>query len=160
DPVTGQRRRFKVRSKTKSVVLAKMREATGKAEKNVAPGAGAITVGDFLDSWLASVVDGRGDSDNTRTSYRQIIDKHLKPGIGSIRLDKLTPEDVDRLLAHKAKNGKLDTASPKRRDALIEAGDTGLSRSYIGRMRTLLADALRHAERRSLVVRNAGALSV
>jgi hypothetical protein len=38
--------------------------------------------------------------------------------------------------------------------------DSGLSKSYVARMRSVLADALTHAERRTLVVRNAGRLAV
>jgi integrase len=38
--------------------------------------------------------------------------------------------------------------------------ETGLARPHVSRMKTILADALRHAERRGLVARNAGALAV
>jgi integrase len=86
------------------------------------------------------VVDGRVGSDNTRKNYEQIVRVHLVPVLGKVRLDKLSPEQVDRFLKSKA--------------------DEGLGRSHIGRMRTLLGDALTHAERRGLVARNAAALSV
>jgi hypothetical protein len=56
---------------------------------------------------------------------------------GHVRIDRLTPEMVDELLAAKAA--------------------AGLSRSYVSRTRTILADPLRHADRRGAVVRNAGA---
>ena len=70
----------------------------------------------------------------------QIVRVHLVPALGKAKLDKLSPEQVDRFLKSKA--------------------DEGLGRSHIGRMRTLLGDALTHAERRGLVARNAAALSV
>jgi hypothetical protein len=53
-------------------------------------------------------------------------------------MDKLTPQQVDRFLAARA--------------------SAGLSRTYIGRMRTTLIDALRHAERRGIVPRNVASL--
>lgn len=140
DPVTGKRVRFKIRAKTKTQALARMREAREKVDRNVKPGAGAITVGRFLDEWLKTVVDGRVASDNTRVNYEGIVRVHIKPALGSTRLDKLTADQVDRFLARKAA--------------------AGLSRSHVGRMRTILADAIRHAERRGLVARNAAALSV
>lgn len=55
-------------------------------------------------------------------------------------LSELTPEDVDKFLVGKAA--------------------AGLSRSYVRRMRMILTDALRHAERRGLVPHNAASLSV
>lgn len=99
-----------------------------------------MTVGAWLDHWLVTVIDGRVGSDNTRQNYRQIVRVHLEPAFGKVVLNKLTPEDVDRFLRRKARQG--------------------LGRSHIGRMRTLLADAFTHAERRGLVTRNAAALSV
>ncbi|MST34547.1 hypothetical protein GHK86_17695 [Acidimicrobiaceae bacterium USS-CC1] len=93
----------------------------------------------FLEHWLTTVVAGRV-GERTRDSYERIVRKHLSPALGHIRLEKLTPEDVDRMLAAKAA--------------------TGLCRAYITRMRIVLADALEHAQRRGLVVRNAGALAV
>lgn len=140
DPVTGRRQRIKVRARTKGEALAKLDQKRREFASGATPGAGAVTVADFLDDWLKKVVPGRVESDNTIANYTAVVDKHLKPALGSVRVDRLTPEQVDRMLAAKA--------------------DAGLSRSYISRMRTVLADALRHAERRGLVTRNAGALSV
>jgi integrase len=137
--VTGRRRRVKVRAKTKAEAMAKL-NAARDAHSRGATNGGAVTVGDFLDDWLAKVVPGRVGSENTIANYRAVVEKHLKPALGSTRVDRLRPEQVDRMLVAKA--------------------EAGLSRSYIGRMRTVLTDALRHAERRGLVARNAGALSV
>jgi integrase len=94
----------------------------------------------WLDHWLNTVIDGRVGSDNTRVNYAQAVHVHIVPALGKTRLDKLTAEDIDRFLAAKA--------------------EAGLSRTYVARIRTLLADALRHAERRGFVNRNAAALSV
>ena len=135
----GRRRRKYVSAQTRNEALGKLREAQRDAEKGVATDS-RMTVGKWLDHWLATVVDGRVDSDNTRLNYNQIVDVHLKPALGNVRLDKLTPEQVDRFLKSKA--------------------EAGLGRSHVGRMRSNLADALRHAERRGLVARNAGQLSV
>lgn len=104
------------------------------------PAGAKVTVGEWLQHWLTTVVDGRVDSDNTRSNYAQIVRVHIEPALGAIKLDKLTAEMVDQFLATMAK--------------------AGLARTHVSRMRTILADALRHAERRDLVARNAGALAV
>ncbi len=98
------------------------------------------TVGEWLDYWLKSVVEGRVGSDNTVANYATIVRVHLKPGLGDVRLAGLTPEQVDDFLASKAKAGR--------------------SKSYVARMRNVLADALSHAERRRLVTWNAAKHSV
>jgi integrase len=135
----GQPVRKYLRGRTRTEVLRKLREAQRQVAQGVVAD-GTMTIGRWLDLWLATVVDGRVGSDLTRLNYKQICEVHLKPALGKVRLVKLSPEQVDRFLRAKA--------------------DEGLGRSHIGRMRSILADALRHAERRGLVARNAGALSV
>ena len=96
--------------------------------------ASGTTVGEWLDYWLETVVHGRVGSDNTIANYTTIVRVHLKPGLGDVLLTQLTPEQVDRFLAERAESGR--------------------SKSYVARMRTVLADALSHAERRRLVTWN------
>ena len=48
-------------------------------------------MGEWLDYWLKSVVEGRVDSDNTVANYETIVRVHLKPGLGDVRLARLTP---------------------------------------------------------------------
>ena len=51
------------------------------------------TVGEWLDTWI----EGRRNiTDRTAHGYRHIIDKHLKPGLGAIPLDRLTAEHITR----------------------------------------------------------------
>jgi len=140
DPITGKRRRLVVYGKNKAEVLDKMQAARERASAGAPSRLGAITVADWLDHWLRTVIDGRVASDNTRANYDQAVRVHIVPALGRVRLAKLTPEEIDRFLAAKA--------------------DAGLARTYVARLRTLLADALRHAERRGLVNRNAASLSV
>jgi integrase len=118
-------------------VLAKLEEARQLVGAGVTDTSGT-TVESFLTSWLELVVAARV-GDNTADNYRTVIEHHVIPALGSIPLSKLTAEDVDRFLARKARR---------------------YSRSYVVRMRTLLVDALAHADKRGLVVRNVAALSV
>jgi len=139
DPSTGQRRRVKVKAKTKTEAIRKMRVEQDRIGASDAPQEPSVILERFLRSWTADVLPHRVGPD-TVANYRSLIDRHLIPGLGRHRLRDLTPEHVDRFLRAKA--------------------DTGLSRSSVGRLRSILADALTHAERRQLVVRNAGRLSI
>lgn len=135
----GRRVRKYVTGATRSQALSKLQVLQRTLEQGVTTD-GKMSVQKWLEHWLATVVDRRVASDNTRKNYEQIVRVHLTPGLGKTPLAALTAEQVDRFLAGKA--------------------EAGLSRSHIGRMRTILGDALRHAERRGLVPRNAAGLSV
>jgi len=139
DPTTGQRRRVKVRAKTKAEVVVKMRAEQDRLSTSGAATEPSVTVERFLRSWMADVLPHRVGP-GTVANYRSLIDRHLIPALGRHRLRDLTPEHVDRFLRAKA--------------------DAGLSRSSVGRLRSILTDALTHAERRQLVTRNAGRLSI
>ena len=66
------------------------------------PSAGKVTVAEWLESWPATVVDGRVESDNTRAGYARTVRLHLVPALGEVCLDRLSPEMVDRFLMSKA----------------------------------------------------------
>lgn len=139
DPTTGQRRRVKVRAKTKREAVQKMRAGQDRLSTSGAVAEPSVTLERFLRSWTADVLPHRV-AFATVAKYRSLIDRHLIPAIGRHRLRDLTLEHVDRFLRAKAA--------------------TGLSRSSVGRLRSILTDALTHAERRQLVGRNAGRLSI
>ncbi len=74
----------------------------------------------------------------TQRHVRRLV-VHIAPALGMATLSELTAEMVDKFLVAKA----------------VE----GLAKTHVSRMRTILADALRHAERRGLVIRNVAALA-
>lgn len=101
-------------------------------------GDGRATVADLATWWLSTVVPGQVDSPNALDHYRTIVEHHVVPGLGNVRLDQLRADMVDRRLASRSH----------------------LSRSYVARMRSTLAQILRHAERRGLLARNVANLAV
>jgi integrase len=139
DPITQQRSRRKVRAKTKAEVVRRVEEIRKHSAAGVVAGGGTTKLGNFLDGWLDTVIANRVDSAITVSNYTQVVRLHIKPSLGLITLAKLTPEQVDRWLQAKAER---------------------YSKSYVTRMKSVLTDALTHAERRGLVARNAGRLAV
>jgi integrase len=73
-----------------------------------------VTVGQYLDRWLATVSVRR----KTIRSYQQFVALHLNPGLGRIRLTKLTPGDVRTLLAEKERAGLSVRTVTMMRDVL------------------------------------------
>jgi integrase len=96
-----------------------------------------ITVGDFLDQWLADVV-----RPNVRpwtyAGYEVHVRLHLKPALGRIPLDRLTPLHVQQLLNHKVASG--------------------LKPKTVRYIRGTLNTALNQAVRWGLISRNAASL--
>lgn len=102
------------------VALAELRASHGRVDRR-------LTVSAYLERWLRDA-DIR---DTTRHGYRAVIDFHLNPAIGMLRLVDLTPLDVRSMMSDL-------TGSPKtRRNVLV-----------------VLRRALREAVRAELVTRN------
>jgi integrase len=78
-----------------------------RADGTVPAATGKLTVGAFVATWLANKeVKVRP---RTWISYRQLCRDHIVPVLGGIRLNKLGPDDVERLYASMLKKG----SSPK-----------------------------------------------
>ena len=73
------------------------------------------TLGSLLDKWLVNL-ERIGKARSTLETYRIHVEKHIRPALGSRRLDKLTAQDVDAYLGTLADKGlsprtiKLDHA--------------------------------------------------
>jgi integrase len=139
DPVTGRRLRRKVKARTKTLVLLKADETRRQLAAGVEVGGASTTLAVFAKKWLATVVTGRVSSPNTVDNYRIVLERHILPALGAVPLAKITPDQIDQFLAAKAQR---------------------YSKSYVTRMRTVLADCLAHAERRGLVARNVATLAI
>ncbi len=129
---------IKLRAQTKAAAIEKIKEHRKRLDAGVREQPG-LTVEQLLTEWLAVVLPARVGA-ATVQNYRAVIERHLIPGLGRHKLGELTAEHVDRFLKAKA--------------------DAGTSKSYVKRMRTVLTDALNHAERRQRVGRNVGRLSI
>jgi integrase len=78
-------------------------------------------------------------SPNTIDNYRWAVNRHLKPALGSKRLRTLKPEHFEALLRRLAHDG--------------------MARTSLARIRSVAVIALRYAQRRDLVARNAAELA-
>jgi integrase len=95
------------------------------------------TVGEFLDQWLVEVAKPRVRA-WTYAGYEVHIRLHLKPSIGRIALERLTPQHVQALLNQKLRDG--------------------LKPKTVRYLRGTLRTALNEAVRWGLIPRNAAAL--
>jgi integrase len=139
----GTRVRRFVYGRTRADVDEKLTELKEKTRKGVPAVSVRMTVGEYLDYWLAEVAPGELKP-KTLESYEPYVRLHLKPALGGKKLDRLTPPDVRRFLtAKKAEKTRFGHPHSAR------------SLQY---MHAILRSALSSAEREELVSRNVARL--
>jgi len=132
--VGGRRVRRYVYGRTQREVLlalAELRRDVSSGRDVTAP---HRSVSQWLDQWLV-VKRNDGVRATTFRFYEQLIEAHIKPDLGEVRLDRLSPGDVRSLIS--AKMG------------------THLSPTTVAHILRLLRNALGDAENLDLVPRNA-----
>jgi integrase len=96
------------------------------------------TVERFLNHWLETIASSIRP--RTFQSYRILVERHIAPELGRLRLDKLSPQHVQALLARKSASG--------------------LSAQTVRHVRAILRIALNQAMKWGQIARNAASLAV
>lgn len=99
-----------------------------------------IKFGEYLDYWLKEYCYNNL-SINTIEGYEQYINRHIKPSLGNIQLDKLKPLQLQTFYSEKLENGKIN-------------GKGGLSKQTVRTLHRIIHGALTQAVKWQLVVRN------
>jgi integrase len=90
-------KRTTVYGKTRQEVSTKLAELKRQADQaGGLPDPGRRTVGDLLDAWLRAKAPGW--KPRTQADYTTICDSYLRPELGALRVGKLTPERIQRLV--------------------------------------------------------------
>jgi integrase len=106
---------------------------------------GKQTVGEYLGEWIEAICPSLAPE--TCRSYRYIVETHLIPALGSFKLDKLTPGDVEKMLSD-----RMGTRRGRK-------WKNGLSPRSLSHLRAVLRRALGQAVKRDLLTRNVAALA-
>src|ERR687894_33137 len=133
----GKLDRRHVSSKSRGVVVAKVRELERERRTGTIGAVSTPTVAWWLEHWLTTIAPRRVRQ-RTLESYESAVRRHLVPGIGRHRLDRLRPEHLDQLYT-----------------ALLPAG---YSPASVLRHHRILSRALTVAVQRGHVPRNVAAL--
>lgn len=96
--------------------------------------------GEYLDYWLKEYCYNNL-SINTIEGYEQYIERHIKPSLGNIELDKLRPLQLQSFYSEKLKTGKIN-------------GKGGLSKQTVRTLHRIIHGALTQAVKWQLIVRN------
>jgi len=98
------------------------------------------TVREYLLDWLDSYVRLNLRA-STIAGYEINIEKHIIPHLGNIELQSLTSSHIDDFYAQKLKDGRID-------------GKGGLSAKSVMYIHRVLNEALEHAIKKKLIIRN------
>ena len=133
----GSARRRSFYGKSRREALERLQDALSADRRGVPSPVEGTTVAAFLGQWLQEVE--RSLAPKTFRRYQEIVEQHLGPELGRIKLVKLTPHDVNMMM--------------RRRQ------DAGLAPRTVLHMRAVLRHALNVAIRRGELHRNAAALA-
>jgi integrase len=134
----GKRLRKVLYGATAAEVQAQLLKARSDKARGLPVKLEKQTVAQYLGRWLTEYAQ-LSTRPRTFERYEQLIRLHIAPEIGAIRLEKLTPGDVQHLLNHKHA--------------------AGLSPKSVRHIRAVLTVALNRAMRWGLVGRNVAALT-
>lgn len=143
----GKPDRRHVERKTKADVIQAVRALERERDAGTLPKAGsqAWTVEAWLTHWVETVA-APSVRPNTLAGYRTAVYKHLIPGIGAHRLQKLLPEHLEKLYARMVDRGaKPGTAHQVHRTAKT-AFSVAYDRGYTTKNAARLAKAPRVEE--------------
>lgn len=122
DPLTGKQRQKSFYGKTKEECLGKMDAALEDIRDGISVNEDP-TLESWLNDWYQTFTTDL--TYNTRSGYRVVLDHHLIPGLGQIKVKKLTHVDIRRFYNQQIKDG--------------------ISAKYIRNIHSVLSSALKQA---------------
>ncbi len=104
-PIEGQGRKRKYfYGKTRTEVREKLQKAQLEQRQGKLATGPQQTLQQFTEHWLEDIRKPHIRV-NTYRTYRQMLDRHIIPELGHIRLQKLSPQHIDELYARKLQDG-------------------------------------------------------
>ncbi len=138
----GRPDRRHVRGKTKAEVTTKVRKLEKLRDERRVPKAGQRwTVATWLTYWIENIAVPPNVSENAHSGYSVDVRKHLIPGIGAHRLDRLEPEHLEKLYAKMQRNGKAAGTAHHVHRTIRNALNEAVRRGHLGRNPVLFAKA-------------------
>lgn len=142
----GSPDRRHVRGKTEAIVTKKVRDLErGRDDGTVRKAGQSWTVKAWLTHWVETIA-APSVRENTAAGYRVAVNKHLIPGVGAHRLDKLQPEHLERLYAKMQANGSSAGTAHQAHRTIRTALNEAVRRRHLARNPVLLVKPPRLVE--------------
>ncbi|MBG0819860.1 site-specific integrase [Planomonospora sp. ID91781] len=138
----GRSDRRHVQAKTEAEVIRKVRELErARDDGNVRKAGQRWTVAKWLTHWIEHIAIPPAIRENSHASYRVDVETHLIPGIGAHRLDRLTPEHLEKLYAKMQREGKSAGTAHHVHRTIRAALNVAVRRGHLTRNPAMLAKA-------------------
>ena len=134
----GKRSRKVVSAQTRGEVVKRLRELQPTIAQGIIPAPDRLTVAMYLNSWVTERIPGTVTT-RTQELYERAVRDYINPSVGKIRLNKLAPSDVSRMLQ--------------------ELEGRGYSPATKRMARATLRRALRMAEQDGILTRNVASIA-
>jgi integrase len=139
----GSPDRRHVKRKKEADVIRAVRELEKLREQGHLRKAGrAWTVKQWLTHWVENIA-APTVRPNTADGYRFAVYKHLIPGVGSHRIDRLAPEHLEKLYARMMETGSAAGTAHQAHRTMRTALNEAVRRGHIARNPAILAKAPR-----------------
>ena len=136
---TGKRRTKAVTVRgTKAEAQRKLREMLTALDQGRNPVPSNMALRDWLDHWMAEEIHPPKRRQRTQETYRNVIDLHIVPHLGNLKLAKVKPADIQQL-----ENRLSGHLSPQ----------------TVNKVHVVLSGAFKYALRMELIYRNPVALA-
>ena len=145
DPNTGRAIQKSVSAKTQAECKEKLRRAIQDNRGIPVNHNGDYTVAEWCRLWFETY-SKPNIRYNTAKSYENIIEKHIVPAIGAVKLKQLTSIHIQRMYNESKVSGRVQRWSKQT--------DTTLSNSFVRRIHVVLQAALKQAVKERLIPYN------
>jgi hypothetical protein len=130
------------KARTEAAVTRKVRELERTRDSGHMPGAGRpIMVGQWMETWLTTIAPRRVRRSTLETTYAPKVRNRIIPGLGKHRLDRLTPEHIERFYTRLEAEGLAPATVLQIHRILSRALKVAMQRGYVTRNVANLVDA-------------------
>lgn len=98
DNATGKLRRQSVSAVTQAELRTKVRVLQKRLDEGAPAHDAEVTFAVWAESWLTTTLPASPRRLSTQETYTYLARSHLLPRLGHLRLDRLAPSDIDRLV--------------------------------------------------------------
>jgi integrase len=145
DPETGKQIFKNVLGKTQAEVKEKLKKAMETVNRIDVTRSGQYTVGEWAELWYENYAKP-SVREGTAAYYKNYIDHHIVPNIGSIKLDKLTTLDIQKFYNKMKSSGRVQRFK--------EMKSLGLSNKTVRGLHTMFHGCLEQAVTERLIPLN------
>ena len=150
DPTTGKRIMKNVLGKTQAETKEKLNKAITESQQLDVTKTGGYTVAIWLTTWYKVYAEPR-IRPNTKAYYLNYIHNHIIPGLGKVKLEKLTTLQIQQFYNKLLKSGRIQ------RKGQAKLKDRSLSPKTVRGIHTMLSSCLEQAVTERLLLTNPAA---